>query len=266
MSTTPRQTDLTKKPSQRLPPPSLFQGPPSRNTSNLSLASGALLAPTTKVISAASVPIPSPNEPPLLRQHSAKSNVSAPHTPLSPFLSRTRGQSDVDNNAADTLWEEMRNTLAEVELSAINGDHVFGTDHSKALEELRTKQLALAQAWVRSEADEVVDRTPPDDAAAAAAGGGGKAGGAGESLRQGSVGTEDGAGKFLDDKTEKDILLARKRREANDRYFDRVNSGVMDVVAKLEEVALAMKEVERESKEIWSEGESVDTAQGSENS
>ncbi|OJD09571.1 hypothetical protein ACJ73_10215 [Blastomyces percursus] len=57
----------------------------------------------------------------------------------------------------------------------------------------------------------------------------------------------------MSETTERDILLARKRREANDRYFDRVNSGVLDVVAKLEEVALAMRVVERESKEIWND-------------
>ncbi|KAG5292840.1 hypothetical protein I7I48_05046 [Histoplasma ohiense] len=57
----------------------------------------------------------------------------------------------------------------------------------------------------------------------------------------------------MSEKTERDILLARKRREANDRYFDRVNSGVLDVVAKLEEVASAMRVVERESKDIWNE-------------
>jgi hypothetical protein len=34
----------------------------------------------------------------------------------------------------------------------------------------------------------------------------------------------------------------------------------LDVVAKLEEVADAMRAVERESKDIWSEGESVDTS------
>jgi len=36
-----------------------------------------------------------------------------------------------------------------------------------------------------------------------------------------------------------------------DRYFQRVNAGVLDVVAKLEEVAKAMKGVEIESREIW---------------
>lgn len=63
----------------------------------------------------------------------------------------------------------------------------------------------------------------------------------------------------MDEETERDILLARERREANDRYFDRVKNGVLEVVAKLEEVAQAMRAVERESKDIWSDNESIDT-------
>jgi septum formation topological specificity factor MinE len=66
-------------------------------------------------------------------------------------------------------------------------------------------------------------------------------GGAGERL----------GGKKMEEETEVDILLARKRREANDRYFQRVNQGVLDVVSKLEEVAIAMRAVEQESKELW---------------
>lgn len=56
------------------------------------------------------------------------------------------------------------------------------------------------------------------------------------------------------------IIMCRKRREANDRYFQRVNQGVLDVVAKLEEVATAMRAVELESKEIWGDGEGESVA------
>ena len=49
-------------------------------------------------------------------------------------------------------------------------------------------------------------------------------------------------------------------REANDKYFQRVNEGVLDVVAKLEEVASAMKAVEQESRDIWGETESARTS------
>ena len=58
-------------------------------------------------------------------------------------------------------------------------------------------------------------------------------------------------GKSLETETEKDIEMSRKRREANDRYFEKVNKGVLEVVNRLEEVAKAMKGVESESKEIW---------------
>ena len=61
--------------------------------------------------------------------------------------------------------------------------------------------------------------------------------------------------KTLEEETERDILLARKRREANDRYFGQVNRGVLEVVRRLEEVAGAMGKVEREGREIWNETE-----------
>jgi hypothetical protein len=149
----------------------------------------------------------------------------------------------------------MQNTLAEVELSAANGAHVFGADHSRALEELRAKQLALAQAWARSETEEVSESAKADGEGTT----GGKTAGSGPS-RAGSTTSQDDPRKEVEQRTEKDILLARKRREANDRYFDRVNGSVLDVVAKLEEVAEAMRAVERASKEIWTEGESMTSA------
>ena len=145
----------------------------------------------------------------------------------------------------------MQNTLAEVELSAVNGEHVFGSDHSKALQDLREKQLALAQAWARSEADEIVEHQQAEDISAGVKSSSAAGSGTAEPLK-----AEDYNAKALDEESEKDILLARKRREANDRYFGRVNAGVLDVVAKLEEVALAMRVVEEETKDIWSEGNS----------
>ena len=147
----------------------------------------------------------------------------------------------------------MQATLAEVELSASRGTHFFGPEHSAALEELRTAQISLAQAWARSEADEIVDHPgehDDDDEAHKDAGA--------------SKGEKDGVrGKSLEEQTEADILLGRKRREANDKYFKRVNLGVLDVVGRLEEVAVAMQKVERESREIWSESESMATGSSS---
>lgn len=184
-----------------------------------------------------------------------------------------RRESTRATDRTDALWAEMQATLEEVELSASGGTRVFGPGHDRKLAELRAAQIALAQAWVRSEADGEVETA----AAAAAAGGkagsvatekGAGAGGAGTAeLRtdgtearsvgtagqQGSVrpGSSEGWGQRMEEETESDIQFARKRREANDRYFQRVNKGVLDVVAKLEDVAAAMRQVEQESKDVW---------------
>ena len=124
----------------------------------------------------------------------------------------------------------MQATLAEVELSAANGMHVFGQAHEKALEELRVAQVELAMAWRRGE-DEVVD--------------------------------EEEKCEEEEDDGEADVRAARKRREANERYFKRVEEGVVDVVGRLEAVAGAMGKVERESREIWSGSESGEMGSGS---
>lgn len=179
----------------------------------------------------------------------------------------------------------MQKTLAEVELSAANGSNIFGAGHAQALEELRTAQLALAQAWARSEKDELEGQAAreagvegegdEDERVGRLRVGGlsglakgrerdGKSGGGKEQQQQaGSV--RDGTGddekerrKTLEEETEHDILLARTRREANDRYFAQVNTTVLDVVKKLDEVAGAMRQVEKESRDIWSEDDDED--------
>ncbi|KAF4927050.1 hypothetical protein CGCVW01_v002608 [Colletotrichum viniferum] len=175
----------------------------------------------------------------------------------------------------DALWAEMQATLEEVELSASGGTHVFGPDHDRKLEELRAAQIALAQAWARSEADEAIETGQRSNASAAGeevrnlksavlgetgmgsdSGDGPRSTGTG-SARPGSSGGTERLGAKLEQETEVDILLARKRREANDRYFQRVNQGVLDVVAKLEDVAVAMRAVEQETKDIWAENDST---------
>lgn len=169
----------------------------------------------------------------------------------------TRRPSKNDVDGSDAIWQEMQSALSEVELSAVTSEHVFGEKHAEALEDLRQKQLKLAQAWARSEADdEVVDssqNTMNEEHAARR----GTAESNTPETAAGKTTTQDRVSYHtLDEETEKDIILARKRREANDRYFDRVNQGVLDVVAKLEEVSQAMRTVERESKDIWSDSES----------
>lgn len=89
-------------------------------------------------------------------------------------------------------------------------------------------------------------------------GGGGVAAaivGAGTSMGAGFAGEKLGA--RLEQETERDILHARRRREANDRYFSRVDQGVRDVVARLEEVAVAMRAVEQETRDVWGDDSSA---------
>lgn len=165
-------------------------------------------------------------------------------------------------DGSDAIWQEMQSALSEVELSAVTSEHVFGEKHAEALEDLRMKQLKLAQAWARSEADDEVVASSGNTASATSA----KRRGSGDGNTTDATNDMHASGRdrvsyrTLDEETEKDIILARKRREANDRYFDRVNQGVLDVVAKLEEVSQAMRTVERESKDIWSDTDSVTTA------
>jgi hypothetical protein len=164
----------------------------------------------------------------------------------------------------------MQATLEEVELTASGGTRVFGPDHDRKLGELRAAQIALAQAWARSEADDAIETTGGmevrslkvgDDGAKGATDGTGASTAGTGSVRPGSSGGagtgQERLGQKLEEETEVDILLARKRREANDRYFQRVNQGVLDVVARLEDVAVAMRAVEQESKDIWAENDSV---------
>lgn len=162
----------------------------------------------------------------------------------------------------------MQNTLEEVELSAIRGPGmtVFGSEHSRALDELRKAQIELAKAWARSEEDEQTPEQQQQQKKKKA-----QESKAADLQPQSLVNPRDGAGagkgdKLLDkikleEETEKDIELSRKRREENDRYFEKVNKGVQEVVVRLEEVAKAMRGVESESKEIWghTSEEGVDT-------
>lgn len=251
---------LSRKPtnSQRFPPPALFQGPPSHNASNVSLS----IPPTNPTLTT-----PSGSQPqPLHRTRSPGDKEGDNRSLLSPFISPRPSKNDVDRS--DAIWQEMQSALSEVELSAVTSEHVFGEKHAEALEDLRMKQLNLAKAWARSEADdEVVDssRNTADGESAQ------RQGSAEATTTKDTVAGDPAPARdrvshrTLDEETEKDIILARKRRDANDRYFDRVNQGVLDVVAKLEEVSQAMRTVEHESKDIWSDSDSLPTAPPSTN-
>ncbi|KAI1388556.1 uncharacterized protein F4822DRAFT_250063 [Hypoxylon trugodes] len=185
----------------------------------------------------------------------------------------------------DALWAEMQATLEEVELSASGGTHVFGPEHDRKLAELRAAQIKLAQAWARGEAEDSIDTSatkqempnlkgtlgdigisvasgtglgPTMSASAGRAAVEGTEGGKSTvgtgSARPGSSGTgRERLGAKLEEETERDILLARNRREANDRYFSKIDQGVRDVVEKLEEVAVAMRNVEEETRNLWAD-------------
>lgn len=158
----------------------------------------------------------------------------------------------------------MQSALAEVELSAANGSHIFGKGHADALQELRMAQLELAKGWAKSEREDVAgqgegggdrDEGPEKEKEKDGRNGGGKPGLGGDA-NEGQ--TEKERRKTLEEETENDIRLARTRREANDRYFEQVHHAVGDVVKKLDEVAGAMRKVEKESRDIWSEDEDED--------
>ena len=168
------------------------------------------------------------------------------------------------SSKAEAIWAEMQNTLEEVELSAIKGPGmtVFGSEHSRALEELRKAQIELAKAWAHSEDSESSE--PQRNMSNI---------GSGSSLQSGTSPRPRGDSSSkadktfdrlkLEEETEKDIELSKKRREENDRYFEKVNKGVQEVVVKLEEVARAMKGVESESQEIWGHGDNASVENGS---
>ncbi|KAF4625879.1 hypothetical protein G7Y89_g12285 [Cudoniella acicularis] len=260
-----QQSPKSKPKHLRDPPPALFLGPPSQNASHVSLP--GTIPP---VVPPNPSSLNSTARAPMFRQ---RSTLGPPDTATRTALPRQQQESEGKKQAdrTDALWAEMQGTLEEVELSAVNGTHVFGPEHEEALEELRMAQIALAHAWARSEADDVIEGT--DKESKGLSGGKGLTiGSEGKSAldtvgstvsgtgRPGSSGVEaEKIGSKLEKETDADILLARKRREANDRYFQRVNGGVLDVVAKLEEVAAAMRRVERESRDIWGEQESIAT-------
>ncbi|KAF3766391.1 hypothetical protein M406DRAFT_18578, partial [Cryphonectria parasitica EP155] len=258
---------------QRNPPPALFLHP-SPAASHVSLVSTAVAGPgsvstgvsssqATTGLSAGTAPAPRRGILPPLQ------------TGPAPYARR---ESTRATDRTDALWAEMQATLEEVELSASGGTRVFGPDHDRKLAELRAAQIELAQAWARSEADEAIETASSAAAAAAATAAAsastGTAGVGGElrtdgtgatadggvrsaatgtaSIRPGSAGTgAEKLGRKLDEETESDIRRARERRKANDRYFQRVNQGVLDVIAKLDGVATAMRAVEQESKDVW---------------
>jgi hypothetical protein len=254
-----------EKSKSRAPAPTLFVGPPSRNASSQSLGLARDRPPSSSRT-------PISRQKSLLGEQRPRIDTtvsSSADGALSPFSRRpaaAQQQQLLQNNSqgsqarTEAKWAEMQNTLEEVELSATTGAHVFGSGHGKALEELRTAQIALAQAWARNEAEE--ELVEVGEAKKRGGDGGTQVtadvlGAEGVQMRERS-GTEGSVKSLLEEETEYDIAMARRRREANDGYFRKVNAGVKDVVAKLEEVASAMKGIENESREIWGDKDSLE--------
>jgi hypothetical protein len=263
---------------QREPPPALFLHP-SPSASHVSLP--GILAPGAVV--------PGPGSLSKDRSNLDVNSTGRPgssHSPghlQRPYRALKSAESARSTDRTDALWAKIQATLEEVELSASGGTHVFGLEHDRKLADLRAAQIALAQAWARSEAEEAIDTAYRDNVTTSAgdelrnmkgtlsdkpksvAGDGTEAGARSTAPSisgrpESSVGV-DQLGAKLEQETEVDILLARRRREANDQYFRRVNDGVIDVVSKLEDVAVAMRAIEQETNDIWDGPDSpVDSA------
>lgn len=227
----------------RLPPPTLFQGPPSKNASHISLV----------------LPDDGQHRDQNANRHRGMPRAS--HVPPAMSFSGSslrRPSNHIEEFRAESHWAEMQKTLADVELSAMNPSHVFGAEHAKALEDLRNAQLSLAQAWAKSEADEITEHDGLDAEGADVGSPVNKP--PPTSSKRGSRASSINQDRSLEQETERDIRLARRRREANDRYFQQVNKGVLEVVRRLDEVAGAMRRVERESRDIWNDDDSAMSA------
>ncbi|KAI8958181.1 hypothetical protein F5Y11DRAFT_50855 [Daldinia sp. FL1419] len=279
---------LTPSKSKARDPPRLFLHP-SPTTSHVSLP--AMVAASPAVPPAASS---LSNARENASGASIQQSQATPSIARTGSLLNTRNRAPVNRlqtadssrtaDRTDALWAEMQATLEEVELSASGGTHVFGPEHDRKLADLRAAQIKLAQAWAKSETEDSIEPAATDEVpnlkgvlgeigvsatgvvlgptisssvgkAAMEGTEGGKSTVGSGSARPGSSGTvRDRLGAKLEEETEKDILLARNRRDANDRYFSKIDQGVRDVVEKLEEVAIAMKAVEEETRNIWGDG------------
>ena len=262
----PSPTTNTKP--NRLPAPTLFVGPPSRNASQLSVSRQGIDSAANR-----------PFRDPLTRQKSA---LSRPHN-TEAGETGDPGYKDAQQptlrkaseKSVDAKWREMQSTLNEIELTAQSSTHVFGASHAAALDDLRKAQVELARAWGRGNEDKAsqaanesvrenasINRFQATDDIATdrlAKQGGRRRGDTDTSVSTvlsdestTTQGTVRSGRSQLEDETAQDIRLASERRAANEAYFRKVDESVKDVVAKLEVVAEAMRGVEGESRSLWS--------------
>lgn len=253
------------KPS-RLPAPSLFVGPPSRNTSQLSV-SRQLIPDAAN---------PKATRDPVNRQRSALSRPWEPESPAEePQKDKDAGPllRKESERSTEARWKEMQSTLNEVELTAQSSTHVFGESHAKALDELRNAQVALAWAWGRgNEESGLLNASGGENDISQFTMDGGRRPSAttGEQgrtrnradtqtsastvLSDESIRSDDTAKESrtqMEDETAEDIRRASERRGKNEEYFRMVEKSVGDVVSKLDIVAEAMRGVEAESRSLW---------------
>ncbi|GAM82831.1 hypothetical protein ANO11243_008170 [Dothideomycetidae sp. 11243] len=138
-----------------------------------------------------------------------------------------------------TSWTRLQRSLDDVERAAaartslphtLGQTGVFGAGHADALRELRMAQIRLASAWGPTGREDIEGEA---EARPSEAGGG--------------EGDADADG-------EADLRAADARRKRDEVYFAAVKEGMLDVVAKLDEISRAMKGVEAEGREIWDDG------------
>ncbi|GAB7342046.1 hypothetical protein MBLNU457_g0330t1 [Dothideomycetes sp. NU457] len=245
-------------PSQRLPAPSLFVAPPSHNANYNDIAIGPKdndpSSPQSTTLSSqiSNSPTSNRNRPRANTASTSDSQFDRSRRRSSVLPAGGRSQRPRPSKAQiNTQWADLQNTLQDIELSA-GQTHVFGPSHAEALRDLREAQIALAKAWgpgpddvppahVIEKAKDVKDVKDGKDA-------------------------EKGKDKKKEEQRggEQDLSDAAARREANEKYFALVKRGVQDVVAKLDRVGSAMGKVEIESREIWNDGDSVESGVGEE--
>ena len=258
----------------RLPAPTLFVGPPSRNASQLSVSRIAVDGNLKS------------SRPALNREKTARSRVYNPEadSATDDANGAAKGGRDVptlrkpSDRSIDAKWREMQSTLNEVELTAQSSTQVFGESHAKALDDLRSAQIALAKAWGRGNENQATAASN-DAAELSVTRFKGADDGAAEGQRPSRKRTDTEASSStvlsdesgfsessvrsgrsqLEDETAQDIKLASERRAANEAYFKKVDQGVKEVVEKLEKVAEAMRSVEGESRSLWSNSDRSST-------
>lgn len=260
-----KQSPTTNTKPNRLPAPTLFVGPPSRNASQLSISRTGT-DPNTK----SGRPAANQQKTNLSRIYNANGDGARDEPPKENEEEESAFQKPSEKSI-DAKWREMQNTLNEVELTAQSSTHVFGQNHAKALDDLRNAQVALAKAWGRGSEEKV--KPTRDDVEEINIGRFSAAEGVQTSparLHRQRKDTEasastvlsdesdvsEGSAKSgksqLEDETAQDIKLASERRAANEAYFKKVDEGVKEVVERLEKVAEAMRGVEGESRSLWS--------------